>query len=103
MMEAVVEKEDREMKKVFICAGMVFSAILFLFPVQGNPADQPDPKAIFEKRCAKCHNLDRTNRTESPENWKGIIKRMKEKSFSNISDQDADEIAKYLIENRSKK
>jgi len=66
-------------------------------------AEQLEPKALFKKRCSRCHRLDRTNRTETPEAWKAIVNRMKAKFFSGISDEDAEVITRYLIENRSKK
>lgn len=66
-------------------------------------AEQLEPKALFEKRCSRCHSLDRTNRTEKPEAWKALVNRMKAKMSSGISDEDAEVIYRYLIENRSKK
>ena len=65
--------------------------------------EQLEPEALFKKRCSRCHRLDKTNRTETPEAWKAIVKRMKAKFFSGISGEDAEVITRYLIENRSKK
>lgn len=66
-------------------------------------AEQLEPKALFENRCSRCHSLDRTNITETPEAWKAIVNMMKAKGSSGISDEDAEVITRYLIENRSKK
>lgn len=77
--------------------------VLILGRSTGAAAEQLEPKALFEKRCSRCHNLDRTNRTEKPEGWKAIVKKMKAKWFSGISEEDAEVITRYLIENRSKK
>jgi hypothetical protein len=81
---------------------LLFS-VLILGRSTGAAAEPLEPKALFEKRCSRCHNLDRTNRTETPERWKFIVKKMKAKWFSGISDEDAEVITRYLIENRSKK
>jgi cytochrome c2 len=91
------------MKRIATAAGMFFSAVLLVLLAQASAADDLDPKALFEKRCSKCHSLERTNRSETPENWKTLVKKMKGKWFSEISDQDVEVISKYLIENRSKK
>jgi hypothetical protein len=59
-----------------------------------------EPKALFEKRCSRCHSLDKTNRTESAEFWKSIVQKMKKKFFSGISDQDAAVITEYLVKTK---
>jgi len=80
---------------------LLFS-VLILGRSTGAGTELLEPKAVFEKRCSRCHNLDRVNRTETPERWKAIVKKMKAKWFSGISDEDAEVITRYLIENRSK-
>ena len=77
--------------------------VLILGRSMGAAAEKSEPKTIFEKRCSKCHSLDKANRTETSERWKAIVKTMKAKWFSGISDEDAEVITRYLIENRSKK
>ena len=81
--------------------------LLFFVLILGRStgaAEEPlEPKALFEKRCSRCHNLEKANRTEKPEDWKAIVKKMKAEWFSGISDEDAEVITRYLIENRSKK
>jgi hypothetical protein len=77
-----------------------FALILGRSTGAGEPLE---PKALFEKRCSRCHNLDKANRTETPERWKALVKKMKAKWFSGISDEDAEVITRYLIEKRAKK
>ena len=91
------------MKRIAIAAGMLFSAVFLVLPAQASAADELETKALFEKRCSKCHNLERTNQTETSEKWMALVNTMKNKWFSGVSDQDAEVIAKYLIENRGKK
>ena len=79
---------------------LVFS--LILGGLAGSAGKDLEPKALLEKRCSKCHGLDRANRTQTPEVWRSIVKRMKAKWFSGISDEDAQVITRYLIESRSK-
>lgn len=70
----------------------------------GKVSSQPmEPEALFEKRCSRCHNLDRTNKNESVEYWTSTVKKMKKKrfGFSGISDEDVPIITKYLIETRT--
>jgi len=60
-------------------------------------AEEMDPKTLFEKRCSRCHSLDKTNRTETAEYWESIVKKMKKKFFSGIKDEDVPVITEYLI------
>lgn len=60
-----------------------------------------DPKALFEKRCTKCHTLDRTNKNETADYWTATVQEMKSKLFSGISDEDAKTITQYLIDART--
>ena len=61
-------------------------------------------KALFEKRCAKCHDSDRAwSRAETPDFWRTTVQRMRGKMFSGISEADAAAITEYLIQNRSRK
>lgn len=59
-----------------------------------------EPRALFEKRCSRCHSIDKTNRTESADTWKSIVQKMKKKFFSGISDQDAAVITEYLVKTK---
>jgi mono/diheme cytochrome c family protein len=70
----------------------------------GIAADENlEPKALFEKRCTRCHGLDKTNRPGPPDFWKSTVKKMKEKWFSGISERDMEIITQYLVENRAEK
>ena len=60
-----------------------------------------EPKALFEKRCSRCHSLDRTNKIESGEYWKVTVQKMKKKFFSGISAEDANVITDYLIKTKT--
>lgn len=88
---------------VIFTAGFFLLSSLLVSLVQVNAADKVEPKALFEQRCSKCHSLERVNRTDTQEGWKVLVNRMKSKRSSDISEQDAEVIAKYLIENRVKK
>ena len=89
--------------KVFLKIFGLYLLFSVLILGRSTGAAEPlEPKAVFEKRCSRCHNLDRVNPTETPERWKAIVKKMKAKWFSGISDEDAEAITRYLIENRSK-
>jgi hypothetical protein len=60
-----------------------------------------EPKVLFENRCSKCHSLDKTNRLESKEFWETTVKKMKNKLFSGISDEEAGIITTYLINTKT--
>jgi hypothetical protein len=80
---------------------VVFFFLLVMF-TGGNASSQPmEPKALFEKRCSKCHTLDRTNKNESAEYWTATAKKMKSKIFSGISDEDVKIITDYLLQTRT--
>ena len=74
----------------------VLMILIGLSFVDRTGAQDGDARALFNKRCSKCHGLDRTNRTETPDNWRKIVFEMKNKWFSGISDQEAEIIADYL-------
>jgi hypothetical protein len=68
----------------------------------GNKASSAtmEPKALFEKRCSRCHSLDKTNKVETVEYWTSTVQRMKKKMFSGVSDGDATIITDYLIKTK---
>jgi hypothetical protein len=81
---------------------VVSSLFLFVMCAGGETTSQTmEPKALFEKRCAKCHTLDRTYKNETAEYWTAIVKKMKSKMFSGVSDEDAKIITQYMIETRT--
>lgn len=78
---------------------IIFMSSIFLLTAsysQKACAEEMEPKALFEKRCSKCHSLNKINRSESEEGWKTIVNKMKKKFFSGISDEDAAIIIEYL-------
>lgn len=92
------------MKKYWNLLGLVTASALFLATLPGIAAEEsPESKALFEKRCSRCHGLDKVNQTGTPDYWKGTVKKMKEKWFSGISNQEIEIITQYLIQNRSPK
>jgi hypothetical protein len=80
----------------------ILSFLIFLAYAgrQASSSETPDPKALFEKRCSRCHSIDKTNKTESAEYWKTTVAKMKKKFFSGISDEEATIIADYLIKTK---
>lgn len=82
---------------------IVFMSSIFLLTASFEKrawAEEMEPKALFEKRCSKCHSINKTDRTGSAEYWKSIVKKMKKKFFSGISDEDAAVITEYLIKTK---
>ena len=63
-------------------------------------AEEMEPKALFEKRCSRCHSLNKTDRNESADYWKATVQKMKKKFFSGIKDEDVPVITEYLIKTK---
>ena len=60
-------------------------------------------KALFEKRCSKCHELEKPLSLRlSKGEWATLVDSMKLKMFSGISDEEADIITDYLAATRGK-
>lgn len=74
--------------------------LLVTCAVKKASSETMEPKALFEKRCSRCHSLDKTNRNEAGEFWKSTVQKMKKKSFSRINDKDANIITEYLIKTK---
>jgi hypothetical protein len=74
--------------------------LIFTFTGKKAYSETMEPKALFEKRCSRCHSLDKTNRTESADYWKATVQKMKKKFFSGIKDTDAAIITEYLIQTK---
>ena len=67
------------------------------------PAGAVGDSALFEKRCSKCHELDRVRaRRDTPAGWRNLVERMKLKMFSGISDEEAVRIAQFLASTQGK-
>ena len=82
---------------------LIISFIIFFAFTGGHAlsSDAPDPKALFEKRCSRCHSLDRTEQNKTEDYWKATVERMKKKFFSGISDEEAKIITDYLIKTKT--
>ena len=78
----------------------LFACLLVMGTSKIGAGERGEPKALFETRCSKCHDLDRANRSETPEGWLAIVNRMRRKPGSGISEQDAQIVLRYLVENR---
>ncbi len=63
-----------------------------------------DNQQLFEKKCNKCHNLERSlNENKDLEAWKRAVKRMAKYSPGLISEKEAESIAEYLADRGQKK
>ena len=71
-----------------------------------QPPPQPTSKAararaLFEEKCAVCHDLDRSlSRTKSRSGWTATVKRMRQVNGCPITDKEAVEIINYLTKVR---
>jgi len=80
---------------------LMFSIFLLVaFTGKNTYSATMEPKALFEKRCSRCHSLEKTNRIESAEYWKSTVQKMKKKFFSGISSEDAAVITEYLFKTK---
>lgn len=82
-------------------ASVLFFFLLVIFVGKQASSGTLEPKALFEKRCSRCHTLDRTNKNESEDYWKTTVQKMKKKFFSGISAEDANVITDYLIKTKT--
>jgi cytochrome c2 len=73
---------------------------LVAFTGKNAYSETMEPKALFEKRCSRCHSLDKTNRAESADYWRSIVLKMKKKFFSGIKDAEVAVIIEYLIKTK---
>ena len=59
--------------------------------------DNGTAKSLFEKKCSRCHGLDKITQTvKIPDQWRFTVNRMKEKDPSWISSEEAQTITAYL-------
>lgn len=72
-------------------------------PVKTAQAAPSGAKALFQKRCSKCHELEKPLSLKlTRNNWATLVDSMKLKMFSGISDEEADIITDYLAQTRGK-
>ncbi|MFH1459165.1 MAG: hypothetical protein ABIG64_02155 [Candidatus Omnitrophota bacterium] len=94
------------MKKIkffkYIC---VLGAMLIAVPVifaQDVLKDKPNEKNLFQTKCAKCHSLDKSlSKTKTLAGWQKTTQRMAKKKNSEITREEAEEIAGYLADKKS--
>jgi hypothetical protein len=75
--------------------------VLFVaFASQNASSATMEPRALFEKRCSRCHSVDKIPAMKSAGDWKATVEKMSKKFFSGISDGDAKIITDYLVQTR---
>jgi hypothetical protein len=64
-----------------------------------EPPDNPPQKDLFEKKCQKCHTLERIEAAHlTRDKAKEIVEKMRKKEGADISQADAEFIYQYLGE-----
>ncbi len=95
------------MKKTATCiSGIMFLAMSGLQPCGAveTKTDANDGKALFEKKCSVCHNLEKsTSKMKAPVEWEKTVKRMIESRGAKITDEEAKIITDYLAKNYGNK
>jgi len=80
---------------ILILIFLFISSVFFNAEIYGN-----DPKLLFEKKCSACHPSERPKSLKkSKQDWEKTVLRMKNKKGSNISEEEAKVIIKFLSEN----
>ncbi|MBU0728342.1 MAG: hypothetical protein KKA70_01240 [Proteobacteria bacterium] len=84
--------------KLFLLSTTLLGATLYLSSVAAG--ENITPKALFEKKCQACHELDVPKSQKLDKNgWDGIMSWMTSMGGANISDDEALIIRDYLAEN----
>lgn len=82
------------MRMILLIGGL---SLLLAVSVSSSYASSDSGKDLFEKKCGKCHSLDRSlSKEKNLAAWKRTSKRMAKYSGGAITDAEADEIAGYL-------
>lgn len=82
------------MRKISLIAGLSF---LLLTNVSFSSASSGSGKELFEKKCSKCHALDRAlSKDKDLDAWKRTTKRMSKYSEGVITEAESEAIALYL-------
>ncbi len=92
------------MKKVLNHCFTSFIVCSFLvMPSFAADNKSKEAEALFEKKCNQCHSSERPkSKKKTPQEWETTVMRMKNKSGSNISDEEARMIIDYLSKKYSK-
>jgi len=87
-------------KVIFFLLILVFS-IFYTANVLSEDYENTS-KLLYEKKCSRCHNLDRINQAiKSPDQWSATVGRMRQKDTSWMDPMEARTIALYLASNVS--
>ena len=79
------------MRNVFFCL------LIFFLSVSFSCSSLEEGKTLFEAKCAKCHSLeDSLRETKDLVEWTKVTKAMARYSDGDISEKEAEIIAKYL-------
>lgn len=86
--------------KTTLILTMVLTLILTGISLYAAEETKVDAKALFEKKCSQCHNLDiaRTKKKTAAE-WKSVVMRMKNVNRCPLTDEEVGVIADYLTKN----
>lgn len=86
---------------IMIFAAFVFIVLLCTTPSIAAPGEM-EGKAIFEKRCSKCHGLNKaTSKKKTEKEWMSTVERMKKKGAA-VNDEEVKAIVDYLAKNYGK-
>jgi cytochrome c2 len=78
------------------------SIVYYLVKTHGDkpPAEISANRALFEDKCSLCHSIDRPLfALKSLEKWPKIVEQMRNKSLEWITEEEAQTITNYLVEN----
>jgi len=88
------------MKRVIaglLCAAFLAAGLL-IGPPAGAEAVDPKAKALFEAKCATCHDLLRSlGKNKDRDGWAKTVTRMQKANGCPITDAEAKEIINYLV------
>lgn len=84
------------MRRILLAVSL---SLLLLMQVSFSYASSDSGKELFEKKCSKCHSLDRAlSKKKDLAAWKNTTHRMAKYSGGAISEAEAEEIAIYLVD-----
>lgn len=85
------------MKQKLICLITLLTVILGTSALYAQNSAEDPAKTLFETKCSQCHALSRPlSKHKDITEWQDTTARMSRKSNSNISPEQAQEIAQYL-------
>ena len=86
------------MKRIFFLCGLTILLVMYFSMVYAKEeAKKCTPAELFTIKCTQCHDAQKATKIHEPKTyWIDVVKRMQVKKGTNISDKDAEEIAKLL-------